>query len=192
MRNTCLQLTNTLAFAERPSVRSLLSQGNVHMLMVLSQGAKPSFALLEFGLHLPDYVMEHPQMKNLTVVVIDMICLGNVSLPHERSPSNRRTHSFCVRISSLTTWNSHEATMTIILFLSSSTTSSLIWKVPWNGSRTVMSISRGSFSEPQPLCHLGDQKSMTRSQNTKMVWGIGSVPMTNGVSRARGTLGRWG
>ena len=41
-------------------------------------GAKPSFALLELGMDLPDEVINHPVIKDLSIWVIDMLCLGNV------------------------------------------------------------------------------------------------------------------
>ncbi|KAJ3514441.1 hypothetical protein NLJ89_g2384 [Agrocybe chaxingu] len=40
-------------------------------------GAKPSFAINEVHMNLPDYVMEHPVIKNLTAYCIDMLCIGN-------------------------------------------------------------------------------------------------------------------
>ncbi len=44
-------------------------------------GAKPSFALLEFDMQLPDEVINHPVIKELEKSCIDMLCLGNVSNP---------------------------------------------------------------------------------------------------------------
>ncbi|KAF9038910.1 terpenoid synthase [Hymenopellis radicata] len=40
-------------------------------------GAKPSFAINEVHLNLPDKVMEHPVIKELTALCIDMLCIGN-------------------------------------------------------------------------------------------------------------------
>lgn len=42
-------------------------------------GAKPSFALLELDMDLPDEVLEHPAVVDLTTWAIDMIIIGNVS-----------------------------------------------------------------------------------------------------------------
>jgi len=42
-------------------------------------GAKPSFAILETGLNLPDEAVRHPIIDELSIVAIDMILLGNVS-----------------------------------------------------------------------------------------------------------------
>jgi hypothetical protein len=41
-------------------------------------GAKPSFALLEHDMELPDEVFNHPLMYDLRMWCIDMLCLGNV------------------------------------------------------------------------------------------------------------------
>lgn len=41
-------------------------------------GAKPAFAVLEFGLNLPDEVFEDPVIQTLTDVCIDLIILSNV------------------------------------------------------------------------------------------------------------------
>ncbi|KAA1470674.1 terpenoid synthase [Dentipellis sp. KUC8613] len=40
-------------------------------------GAKPSYALLEFDMNLPDEVISHPILQELTYLSIDMLCLGN-------------------------------------------------------------------------------------------------------------------
>ncbi|RDX52874.1 terpenoid synthase [Lentinus brumalis] len=40
-------------------------------------GAKPSFALLELDMHLPDEVMTHPTIVDLSTWAIDMLILGN-------------------------------------------------------------------------------------------------------------------
>jgi hypothetical protein len=50
-------------------------------------GAKPSFAILETGLNLPDEAVYHPIIQELSIVTIDMILLGNVS----RDATTRRT-----------------------------------------------------------------------------------------------------
>ena len=42
-------------------------------------GAKPSFAILELEMDLPDDVFNHPILENLRLWVIDMLCIGNVS-----------------------------------------------------------------------------------------------------------------
>ena len=41
-------------------------------------GAKPSFAILELEMDLPDDVFNHPILEKLRVLVIDMLCIGNV------------------------------------------------------------------------------------------------------------------
>lgn len=43
-------------------------------------GAKPSFAILELEMELPDRVFNHPTLENLRLWVIDMLCIGNVRL----------------------------------------------------------------------------------------------------------------
>lgn len=43
-------------------------------------GAKPSFAVLELDLNLPQEVMDHPVIKEMEILSIDMIILGNVSV----------------------------------------------------------------------------------------------------------------
>ena len=43
-------------------------------------GAKPSFALLELEMDLPDEVIEHPIIQDLSILTIDMLHLGNVSV----------------------------------------------------------------------------------------------------------------
>ncbi|KAJ7493620.1 terpenoid synthase [Mycena latifolia] len=40
-------------------------------------GAKPSFVVLEFGMDLPDEVLQHPTMVALTNTTIDLLILGN-------------------------------------------------------------------------------------------------------------------
>ena len=42
-------------------------------------GAKPSFALMELEMDIPDEVFYHPTLESLRVWVIDMLCIGNVS-----------------------------------------------------------------------------------------------------------------
>jgi Delta6-protoilludene synthase len=41
-------------------------------------GAKPSFAILELDMDLPDEAVHHPVIEELSIVTIDMILLGNV------------------------------------------------------------------------------------------------------------------
>jgi hypothetical protein len=43
-------------------------------------GAKPSFAILELEMDIPDHVFNHPTLENLRLWVIDMLCIGNVRL----------------------------------------------------------------------------------------------------------------
>lgn len=40
-------------------------------------GAKPSFAILEVHMNLPDDVFENPIVKTLTSTAIDMLIIGN-------------------------------------------------------------------------------------------------------------------
>lgn len=42
-------------------------------------GAKPSFAVLELDFNLPQEVLDHPTIKEMEILSIDMIILGNVS-----------------------------------------------------------------------------------------------------------------
>ena len=42
-------------------------------------GAKPSFAILELDLNLPQEVLDHPVIKEMEILSTDMIILGNVS-----------------------------------------------------------------------------------------------------------------
>lgn len=44
-------------------------------------GAKPSFAILELDMNIADDVMGHPIIEELTILAVDMIILGNVSVP---------------------------------------------------------------------------------------------------------------
>ena len=53
-------------------------------------GAKPSFALLEMDMNLPDEALEHPVMVDLTTWAIDMLIIGNVSAVTTRSLSPSR------------------------------------------------------------------------------------------------------
>lgn len=41
-------------------------------------GAKPSFALIELDMNLPDETVKHPVVEELTILAIDMIILDNV------------------------------------------------------------------------------------------------------------------
>jgi Delta6-protoilludene synthase len=59
-------------------------------------GAKPSFAILETGLNLPDEAVRHPIINELSIVAIDMILLGNVSrdaVAHTTKVNNLRRTS---------------------------------------------------------------------------------------------------
>jgi hypothetical protein len=47
-------------------------------------GALPSFAVMEAGLDIPDAVMNLPAVMELTNVVVEMLCIGNVK------PSNNK------------------------------------------------------------------------------------------------------
>ncbi|RKU48578.1 terpene cyclase, variant 3 [Coniochaeta pulveracea] len=40
-------------------------------------GAKPSFAILEAGMELPEEVLNHPVLVELTNLTIDLLCIGN-------------------------------------------------------------------------------------------------------------------
>jgi hypothetical protein len=42
-------------------------------------GAKPSFAILELDMNLPDEAVHHPVIEEMSSLTIDMILLGNVS-----------------------------------------------------------------------------------------------------------------
>lgn len=44
-------------------------------------GAKPSFAIMEAEMNLPEEVIKHPVMVELTNLTIDLLCIGNVSIP---------------------------------------------------------------------------------------------------------------
>ena len=54
----------------------------------LTIGGKPSFAMLELGMDLPDGIIEHPIMEKLTEIVLDLIILANVSVPRSQSPTS--------------------------------------------------------------------------------------------------------
>jgi len=72
-------------------------------------GAKPSFAILETGLNLPDEAVRHPIIDELSILSIDMILLGNVS----RDTITYRTKVNSWRRTSLhTTWSKHAVTTT--------------------------------------------------------------------------------
>lgn len=43
-------------------------------------GAKPSFTIMEQGMHIPDEVFEDKVFESLRMSTIDMLCLGNVSV----------------------------------------------------------------------------------------------------------------
>lgn len=45
-------------------------------------GAKPSFAILELDMNLPDEAIHHPVIEELSILSIDMILLGNVGCTH--------------------------------------------------------------------------------------------------------------
>lgn len=58
-------------------------------------GAKPSFAILETAMNLPDEAVYHPNIVELSIVTIDMILLGNVSGDtHPQAAHNRIDHPF--------------------------------------------------------------------------------------------------
>lgn len=60
-------------------------------------GAKPSFAILELEMELPDDVFNHPILENIRLWVIDMLCIGNVG---SKFPTNARATKlmvFCYR-----------------------------------------------------------------------------------------------
>jgi len=80
-------------------------------------GAKPSFALLEQGMDLPDEVFQHPAMQELHDTTIDMLCLGNVSrflrVILERKYANEQ-QSNCRTLYPII-WNNLEGTILTIL-----------------------------------------------------------------------------
>jgi hypothetical protein len=72
-------------------------------------GAKPSFAILELDMDLPDEVFKHPVMKELETLAIDMILLGNVSVVHR---PRLMTEDKCLRRTSrATTWSKRVGTI---------------------------------------------------------------------------------
>ena len=44
-----------------------------------TSGVKPCFVLLEMGLEIPDDMIHHPAIEELSILAIDMIALANVS-----------------------------------------------------------------------------------------------------------------
>ena len=50
----------------------------------LTIGALPSFAVMEAGMNIPDSVMDLPVVMELTNVVVDMLCIGNVRITPPR------------------------------------------------------------------------------------------------------------
>ncbi|KAI0036496.1 terpenoid synthase [Vararia minispora EC-137] len=79
------RFVETFATYTRAVVRQAADRENRHIRTVDEYlevrrdtiGAKPSFALLEFDMDLPDEVHEHSVLKELTILCIDMILLGN-------------------------------------------------------------------------------------------------------------------
>ena len=57
-------------------------------------GSKPSFAILELEMELPDDVFNHHILEDLRLWVTDMLCIGNVS---PSSPSATKLITFCYR-----------------------------------------------------------------------------------------------
>ena len=49
-----------------------------------SIGAKPSFAILELDMNIPDEAVHHPVIEELSILSIDMILLGNVGCTYFR------------------------------------------------------------------------------------------------------------
>ena len=86
-------------------------------------GAKPSFALLELDMNIPDNVMEHQTIVNLTNWAIDMIIMGNVRLGSTHLLSAQAVLTLRYRISSRTT-SSRLRAMTSTTWLPSSCTNS--------------------------------------------------------------------
>jgi len=43
-------------------------------------GIRPSYALLELGLDIPDEVIAHPAIEDMVVASMDMVILANVSV----------------------------------------------------------------------------------------------------------------
>jgi Delta6-protoilludene synthase len=72
----------TEAVAQEAEDRNNLVFRNVETYMQLRRvtiGAKPSFALLEHDMELPDEVFNHPLIQDLRLWSTDMICLANAS-----------------------------------------------------------------------------------------------------------------
>lgn len=61
---------------EHNRIRSIAEYFDVRRLTV---GARPSYALMELGMNIPDEVWEDPAMEIMAVCVTDMIILDNVS-----------------------------------------------------------------------------------------------------------------
>lgn len=55
-------------------------------------GAKPSFALLEQALDMPDEVVSHPAIQEMRLASIDMLCVGNVSNIRAQRTRDSRDH----------------------------------------------------------------------------------------------------
>ena len=49
-----------------------------------TSGVKPSFSIIELGLHIPDEVMAHPAIQEMILAAIDMVAFSNVSGIHEK------------------------------------------------------------------------------------------------------------
>lgn len=56
-----------------------------------SVGAEPSFSVNEFGLDIPDIVFEHPVMKKLLAVAVDMLIITNVCTVHRLTSTYNRS-----------------------------------------------------------------------------------------------------
>ena len=74
-------------------------------------GSKPSFAMLELEMELPDDVFNHPILENLRLWVTDMLCIGNVS---SSSPSTTKLITLCCRIFTHITSNKRAEMICII------------------------------------------------------------------------------
>ena len=92
-------------------------------------GAKPSFAILELDLNLPQEVLDHPVIKEMEILSIDMILLGNVS-PLNALCLNHDFHSTS-RISRATTLSKPGATTITTSLRVSCTTIIRMCRVPW-------------------------------------------------------------
>lgn len=71
-------------------------------------GAKPSFAILEAGMELPEEVLNHPVLVELTNLTIDLLCIGNVRNDH-KPLSNLFGHSTKHGIQDLVSYNKEQA-----------------------------------------------------------------------------------